>query len=106
MWKMMKAAAFAVACVPAVAGAQDLDAMTPEELLPLAQAEGKVTVFSLSSRIARPLSLAIEAIWRGARASGAGPDAYLCAAACCRSAGGTVQDPASGTPAFDQGADV
>jgi iron(III) transport system substrate-binding protein len=53
MWKMMKAAAFAVACVPAVAGAQDLDAMTPEELLPLAQAEGKVTVFSLSSRIAR-----------------------------------------------------
>lgn len=49
MWKMMKAAAFAVACVPAVAGAQDLDAMTPEELLPLAQAaQGKVTAFSLS----------------------------------------------------------
>ena len=29
-----------------------LDAMTPEELLPLAQAEGTVTVYAFTSRIA------------------------------------------------------
>jgi iron(III) transport system substrate-binding protein len=53
MLTTLKAAAFAAACVPAMAVAQDLDTMTPAELLPLAQAEGSVTVFSLSSRIAR-----------------------------------------------------
>ncbi|WP_134725646.1 ABC transporter substrate-binding protein [Paracoccus luteus] len=37
----------------AMAQTPDLDGMTPEELLPLAQREGKVVVFSLSSRIAR-----------------------------------------------------
>lgn len=35
------------------AGAQDLDAMSAEELLPLAREEGKVTVYSFTSRIAR-----------------------------------------------------
>ena len=53
MLKTLKVALFAAACVPAMAAAQDLDTMTPEQLLPLAQAEGSVTVFSLSSRIAR-----------------------------------------------------
>lgn len=53
MLKTLKAAVIAAACVPAMAAAQDLDTMTPAELLPLAQAEGSVTVFSLSSRIAR-----------------------------------------------------
>jgi iron(III) transport system substrate-binding protein len=35
------------------AAAQDLDAMTTEELVPLAQKEGEVTVYSFTSRIAR-----------------------------------------------------
>src|SRR6478735_5672658 len=33
--------------------ASDLDGLTPQQLLPLAQKEGSVTVFSLSSRIAK-----------------------------------------------------
>lgn len=41
-----------------------LDAMTPEELLPLAQKEGQVVVFSLSSRIAR-IEAAFEAQYPG-----------------------------------------
>ena len=53
MLKTLKAAVIAAACVPVMAEAQDYDTMTVEELLPLAQAEGSVTVFSLSSRIAR-----------------------------------------------------
>ncbi|WP_438820659.1 ABC transporter substrate-binding protein [Aminobacter carboxidus] len=43
----------AVALLPLAAGAAELDAMSVKELLPLAQKEGKVTVFSLSSRIAK-----------------------------------------------------
>jgi iron(III) transport system substrate-binding protein len=39
--------------LPVLAHAQDLDSMSAEELLPLALEEGSVTVFSLSSRIAR-----------------------------------------------------
>jgi iron(III) transport system substrate-binding protein len=39
--------------LPVAAMADDLDGMTPEQLLPLAQKEGSVTVFSLSSRIAK-----------------------------------------------------
>ncbi|MFV0300161.1 MAG: ABC transporter substrate-binding protein [Paracoccus sp. (in: a-proteobacteria)] len=53
MFTSLRAALLAAACLPAVAQAQDLDAMSVEELLPLAQVEGEVTVFSLSSRIAR-----------------------------------------------------
>lgn len=53
MFNPLKAALLAAACLPAIAQAQDLDTMTTEELLPLAQEEGSVTVFSLSSRIAR-----------------------------------------------------
>ncbi|KKB85116.1 iron ABC transporter substrate-binding protein [Devosia limi DSM 17137] len=63
-------------CLPATAIAQDvttmtpeealpyLDAMTAEELLPLALKEGQVTVFSLSSRIAR-VEAAFEAAYPG-----------------------------------------
>lgn len=43
----------AAAMLAAPVVAQDYDTMTPEELLPLALAEGNVTVFSLSSRIAQ-----------------------------------------------------
>ena len=39
--------------LPAGALAEDLDGLTPEQLLPLAKKEGSVTVFSLSSRIAK-----------------------------------------------------
>ncbi len=39
--------------LPVAAMADDLDGLTPEQLLPLAQKEGSVTVFSLSSRIAK-----------------------------------------------------
>lgn len=59
MLKLMRSALLlTAACLVAgtAAVAQDtaaLDAMTPEELLPLALKEGQVTVFSLSSRIAR-----------------------------------------------------
>lgn len=53
MFNPLKAALLAAACLSAIAQAQDLDTMTTEELLPLAQEEGSVTVFSLSSRIAR-----------------------------------------------------
>lgn len=66
----------AAACLPLSAYAQDistmspeealpfLDAMTSEELLPLAQKEGQVVVFSLSSRIAR-VEAAFEAQYPG-----------------------------------------
>ncbi|MEZ5883074.1 MAG: hypothetical protein R3D53_04310 [Paracoccaceae bacterium] len=40
-----------LAAAPAMA--QDLDTMTPQELYEIAKTEGSVTVFSLSSRIAR-----------------------------------------------------
>ncbi len=59
--------------LPGVALAQDatsqeglaaLDAMTPEQLLPLALKEGQLTVFSLSSRIAR-VETAFEAAYPG-----------------------------------------
>ncbi len=64
MLNPIRAALLAAACVPAFAQAQDLDTMSPEELLPLAQAEGSVTVFSLSSRIAR-VEAAFEAAYPG-----------------------------------------
>lgn len=54
----------AAAILPVSVYAQDLDAMTPEELLPLAQKEGQVVVFSLSSRIAR-VEAAFEAQYPG-----------------------------------------
>lgn len=47
------AALAALLILPTVAMADDLDGLTPEQLLPLAQKEGSVTVFSLSSRIAK-----------------------------------------------------
>ncbi|EMS95621.1 extracellular solute-binding protein [Agrobacterium tumefaciens str. Cherry 2E-2-2] len=50
--------------VPAIGQTSDLDKMTPEQLLPLAQKEGSVTVFSLSSRIAR-VEKAFEAKYPG-----------------------------------------
>jgi iron(III) transport system substrate-binding protein len=54
------------ACValPAVALAENLDSLTPEQLLPLAQKEGSVTVFSLSSRIAK-IEAAFEKAYPG-----------------------------------------
>ena len=48
----------------APAMAQDLDTMTPEELYEVAKTEGSVTVFSLSSRIAR-IETAFEAQYLG-----------------------------------------
>lgn len=45
--------ALAVLAPAGLAPAQNLDGLKPAELLPLAQKEGKVTVFSLSSRIAK-----------------------------------------------------
>ena len=54
MLKSMKLTLFAaVAMLPLAASAAELDGLTTAELLPLAQKEGKVTVFSLSSRIAK-----------------------------------------------------
>lgn len=53
MFKTLKAALLAAACVPAMAAAQDLDQMSTDELYAMAKEEGTVTVFSLSSRIAR-----------------------------------------------------
>ncbi|AWD23684.1 ABC transporter substrate-binding protein [Fuscovulum blasticum] len=53
MFKTLKAVLLAAACVPALASAQDLDTMSPAELYELAKTEKTVTVFSLSSRIAR-----------------------------------------------------
>jgi iron(III) transport system substrate-binding protein len=47
--------------LPAGALAEDLDGLTPEQLLPIAKKEGSVTVFSLSSRIAK-----IEKAFEGA----------------------------------------
>lgn len=49
----IKGALLGAALLAGPAMAQDLNTMTAEELLPLAQAEGSVTVFSLSSRIAQ-----------------------------------------------------
>lgn len=46
------------------AWAQDRDAMTPEELLPLAEAEGQVVVYSFTSRIAA-VEEAFEAAYPG-----------------------------------------
>ena len=46
------------------AAAQDLDAMSVAELLPLAQKEGKVTVYAFTSRIAR-VETAFEAAYPG-----------------------------------------
>lgn len=46
------------------APAQDLDAMSADELLPLAQKEGKVTVYSFTSRIAK-VEKAFEAKYPG-----------------------------------------
>lgn len=56
-----------LACTIAMPGAalgQDLDKLTAEELVPLAVKEGSVTVFSLSSRIAR-VEAAFEAAYPG-----------------------------------------
>lgn len=58
------AAAFAVAALAAPVSAQDLDGLSVEELLPLAQAEGSVTVYSFTSRIAR-VEQAFEAAYPG-----------------------------------------
>ncbi|SFV38791.1 iron(III) transport system substrate-binding protein [Devosia crocina] len=49
---------------PAIAQDQDLDSLTAEELLPLAQAEGTVTVYSFTSRIAA-VEAAFEAAYPG-----------------------------------------
>jgi len=54
MMKRLYASAIAACFVlPGFALADDLDGLTPQQLLPLAQKEGSVTVFSLSSRIAK-----------------------------------------------------
>lgn len=54
-----------VACLMAsTAAAQDLNTMTAEELLPMAQAEGSVIVYSFTSRIAR-VEEAFEAAYPG-----------------------------------------
>ncbi|MDF2812805.1 MAG: hypothetical protein K0S56_3836 [Microvirga sp.] len=59
-------AALAIAvCLPfAPASAQNLDAMTAAELLPLARKEGKVTVYAFTSRIAQ-IEKAFEAAYPG-----------------------------------------
>lgn len=57
-------AAIAAASLAAQAAAQDPNAMTPEELLPLAQAEGTVIVYSFTSRISR-VEEAFEAAYPG-----------------------------------------
>lgn len=49
---------------PSLAQDQDLDALTAEELLPLAQAEGTVTVYAFTSRIAA-VETAFEAAYPG-----------------------------------------
>ena len=51
--KLTSAALAACFALPTLAMASDLDGLTPQQLLPLAQKEGSVTVFSLSSRIAK-----------------------------------------------------
>lgn len=53
MLKSLRIAVLAVMAATSAAAAQDLDSLKPAELLPLAQKEGKVTIFSLSSRIAK-----------------------------------------------------
>jgi len=62
--RLMKSALAACVVLPTAAMATDLDSMTPEQLLPLAQKEGSVTVFSLSSRIAK-VEKAFEAAYPG-----------------------------------------
>lgn len=52
------------AALPTAVLAQDLDSLSAQELLPLAQKEGTVTVFSLSSRIAK-VEAAFEAAYPG-----------------------------------------
>jgi len=64
MFKTLRAALLAAACVPALAAAQDLNQMSTDELYALAKKEGSVTVFSLSSRIAR-VEKAFEAAYPG-----------------------------------------
>jgi len=51
--RLSNAALAACFVMPSIAMASDLDGLTPQQLLPLAQKEGSVTVFSLSSRIAK-----------------------------------------------------
>lgn len=53
-----------VCALAAPAFAQDLDTLSPEELLPLALEEGTVTVYSFTSRIAR-IETAFEALYPG-----------------------------------------
>ncbi|WP_246671310.1 ABC transporter substrate-binding protein [Mesorhizobium sp. 8] len=62
-WLRASVLAAAIA-LPGAALAQDLDALSAKELLPLAMKEGSVTVFSLSSRIAR-IEKAFEAAYPG-----------------------------------------
>lgn len=63
--KLMAATLMAGIALPVLAQHDPaLDAMSPEELLPLAQAEGTVTVYSFTSRIAR-VEAAFEAAYPG-----------------------------------------
>lgn len=63
--KLMAAILMAGIALPVLAQHDPaLDAMSPEELLPLAQAEGTVTVYSFTSRIAR-VEAAFEAAYPG-----------------------------------------
>lgn len=63
-YSMTGAVLVAVLMTTAPAMAQDLDTMPPEELYEVAKTEGSVTVFSLSSRIAR-IETAFEAKYPG-----------------------------------------
>lgn len=54
----------ALLAMPASAQEADLDALSAEELLPLAQEEGQVTVYAFTSRIAR-VETAFEAAYPG-----------------------------------------
>jgi iron(III) transport system substrate-binding protein len=54
----------AVCLMASTAAAQDLNTMTAEDLLPMAQAEGSVIVYSFTSRIAR-VEEAFEAAYPG-----------------------------------------
>ena len=63
--KLFRASVLAAAIgLPGAAFAQDLDTLTTKDLVPLAVKEGSVTVFSLSSRIAR-IEKAFEAAYPG-----------------------------------------
>ncbi len=63
-FKRVLLATAALGLLAAPAAAQDLDAMSAEELLALAQEEGTVTVYSFTSRIAR-VEAAFEAQYPG-----------------------------------------